>query len=274
MVSLNKITKCSKLFFLYSSADLKENLSLRILHSLIPTLLSSLSSEQEIQDWNYFLAHDLIPGAKEILNYGLKAISQEYKHSYNDTRRIDIQSAVSNGDYDSALYMAIQGFPVDFTMVPGISSLFGGQPWADFSQGLLNLKNQIQKTESSKSRQDVLALTAYLNAIDGLVHNTGSFMEKLVSQEGKGQSPYALLQLRNLTRLPVEQVIALLPFFFSHPYYKRFLQEYLRLHPASTQLIEQSFQNLYQSYPNPNPPTTPFIPKKPPPPPRPAQITT
>lgn len=243
---------------MYATADLKENLSLRIIHSLIPTLVGKLSSEEEVKNLQAFLAHDLIPGANEIFRYGIQAIYDEYNHSYNEQRKYEIQKAIQNKDYQKGLQLSIEGFPLDFTMVPGVGGLFGGEGWAQFAKGLLDLKNQLDTVQRTKSPREAMALTSYLNALDGLAHNTGSFMETLVQQEGAGQSAEELLKLRDITRLPTEQVVALMaqPQFRQ---YKPFFQEYFKLNPLVTPQVQPPQQE----------PGFRFEPKKPPSPPRP-----
>jgi hypothetical protein len=75
----------------------------------------------------------------------------------------------------------------------------------------LDLKNfgkitKIKIVETTHSPQDAMKLSAYLNVIDGLAHNTGSFTEKMLEQEGmlRWQIPQRadeINRIRDITRL-------------------------------------------------------------------------
>ena len=60
------LLKFANLYYLYANADLRTNMVLRILHSLIPQIIDN----DDPSKYQEFLAEQLIPGAKEVFQYG------------------------------------------------------------------------------------------------------------------------------------------------------------------------------------------------------------
>jgi hypothetical protein len=238
---INKVLRYAKIYYnIVKEADLKQNMAIRILHSLIPVLVGDLENPEKVQK---FLASDLIPGAKEIFEYGTKAVSNEYSLSKNLKSKEKIQHLISIGDYKSALSLAATGFLNDF------EGATGGQPWSTFANALITLSNQIEITEKTKNPDEALKLSTYLNTIDGLAHNTSDFIEKLVQQESGYLNPEKveeLRKMRDITRLPSEQVITLMRQYIKDPIYKNYIKEYVRLHPMQEGNYEQAIKNLQE----------------------------
>jgi hypothetical protein len=206
-------------------------MALRILHSLIPTLINDLQSEQQVKDTHSFLAFDLIPGAKEVFEYGAKAVAWEFEISSNEELKQKIKQAIYSGHYVDGLKLAVTGFLQKFRAATG------NQAWSKFAQALIELKSKIDRVEQTQSPADAMMLTAYLNAIDGMAHNTGTFMEKLVQQEG-GYMTHdkvdELARMRDITRLPTDEAIALMRDYLPNApkEYRDAYKEYTRLHPG------------------------------------------
>lgn len=220
-------------------ADLKSNMIIRILHSLIPPLVQ-LDNPLKIQEE---MVYKIIPGAKEVLNYGIKAVAAEYKtiHSINEEEVITLL----NSSFLEGLKKAAKGFRENNVIG------YGGEPWAKFSEGLINLNNKIEEAERTGSKNSAMELTSYLNVIDGMMHNTASFLEKLVQQEGGYMTldkQEDLTKLRDITRLPTEDVIALMePYAKRTPEAKEFLpffKEYRRFHPVKENEYEKALNLL------------------------------
>lgn len=224
-MNIDRLLKYATLYYLYSFADLRSNMVLRILHSLIPQIVH-LEDPQMIQE---HLATQLIPGAREVIAYGTQAVAAEYEtiHANNET---EVKAALAQPDPINGLRMAVDGFRTNAAIG------YGGEPWAKFAEALLNLKNQIDIVERTGSPAHAQQLTAYLNQIDGMMHNTGDFMEKMVQQEGgymTNDTQEDMRRLRDISRLPAEHVISLMePESKDADYYRQLFREHRRHHPV------------------------------------------
>jgi hypothetical protein len=233
---MNKYQKILKLASAYfKAANLKENMALRIFHALIPTLVQDIHSQQEIEDIQKFMAFDLIPGAKEILELGAKAVAYEFDISTNEQMKHEIQRAVEDGNYIHALRLAEDGFLSDFR------SSTGGKAWSNVSKHLLHLASLIKQVEASGSPSDAQKLSTYLDTIDQLAHNTGTLMEKLVQREMGTVTPEAqkryeeLLRLRDISKIEGSHPTALLmqQYLAGQPKeYQEWYRRYLAMHQA------------------------------------------
>lgn len=253
-MKISKILKFASIYsdILLKKSELQSAMALRILHSLIPTLIGDIKTEPSFYDFESaeeaqkYYATDLIIGAKEILKYGSQAIVSEFNLSKNEEQKSIISNFINSGNYKDGLKLAINGFLDDNSF----SSAIGGQPWSNFAKALLQLSNQIDKAESSGNVQDVMLLSSYLNAIDGMAHNTADFLEKLVQQE----SGYLTLdkveelrKLRDLTRLPENDILTLMESYSrNHPEYKKLYKEYRRRHPLKETDYQTAVTSLKQ----------------------------
>ena len=157
-------------------ADIKSNMALRILHSLIP---SFISNPEEARLLSLERSKDLIPGAKELLKYGRKIIQSELKYAAFDLN-------IKSDNYIEFFEKAKKAFMSNIWE----SSSFGGASWARIADLLLNIAKIVDNYESSKDINDLSELSYYLNALDGLMHNSGSVLEKMLLSE-RGFSGYA-----------------------------------------------------------------------------------
>lgn len=249
MDKFNKILKLATMYSLYTFADLRENMALRIFHALIPTLVQDIHTAQETKEIQQFMAFDLIPGAKEILKLGAKAVAYEFDCSSNEELKKEIQQAIANEDYTKGLTLAVSGF------LSGFKAATGNKAWSNISKHLLNLEKLIKIVEDSKSPTEAIRLATYLDIIDQLAHNTGSLMEKLVQQE-VGVHPDAqkryqeLLKLRDISKMEGSHPTALL--MQQHiggmpSEYRDWYKRYLAMH-GSGRPVDEQWQ--YQQYLN------------------------
>jgi hypothetical protein len=253
---MNKVFKFATLYSLYTTADLKTNMAIRILHSLIPTLVADTATLSEQEDLSGFLARDLIPGAKEVYKYGAAAIAREFDFCFNDHKRDTVQKAINTGDFENGIDMAIEWFNTDF----GSSGGVGGKKWVVFAQTLKKIGEQIGKVEKTGSKTEAMKLSSYLNVLDSLSHNSGSFMEKFVEEESFDKKDIEnqlknlkdLLRMRDITTLQdPEQIISLIQ---TNPDivgrlprdYQKMIKEYRRIHPAKEESAEQGRELLRQ----------------------------
>lgn len=253
---MNKLFKFATVYNLFTTADLKTNMAIRILHSLIPTLVSDTATLSEQEDLSGFLARDLIPGAKEVYKYGAAAIAREFDFCFNDAKRDAVQKTINAGDFEKGIDLAIEWFNTDF----GSSGGVGGKNWVIFAKTLKIINEQIKKVEKTGSKSEALKLSSYLNVLDSLSHNSGSFMEKFVEEESfdnkdienQIQNLKDLLKMRDITTLQdPEQVISLIQ---TNPDivgrlprdYQKMIREYRRFHPAKEESVDQGKELLRQ----------------------------
>ena len=252
---MNKLFKFANLYSLFTTADLKTNMAIRILHTLIPILVADTATLSEQQDLSGFLAQDLIPGAKEVYKYGAAAIAKEFDFCYNDIKRAAVQTAINKGNLEQGINWAIEWFDTDF----GDSGSIGGKNWVIFAQTLKKINEQIKIVERTGGKLEAMKLSSYLNVLDSLSHNSGSFMEKFVEEESNEKDEYKkmknlkdLLKMRDITTLQdPEQVISLIQ---SNPDivgrlpidYQKMIREYRRFHPANEEVTEKGRELLKQ----------------------------
>jgi len=192
------------------ASSVYSDMTFRVLHSLIPSLVGDFEDPEKFQKET---AHLLVPGAKNVLSLGAKAVSDEYYLSTNSELKAKVKNLIDAGSVREGLSLAKDGF-----LARGnFKESSGGKPWADFCEILLKIDDQISKFERTKSQSDAMKLSSLLNVMDGMMHNTGDFLEKLEIQEGGylGDSTFIdrtdkLLKLRDITELPTEHAINLL----------------------------------------------------------------
>jgi hypothetical protein len=251
MGKCNKILKLATVYSLYTFADLRENMALRIFHALIPTLVQDIHNSQEVANIQKFMAFDLIPGAKEIFELGTKAVAYEFDCSTNEPLKKEIQQAISNGEYTKGLKLAVTGFMSDFRTVTG------NKAWSSIAKHLLHLERLIKIVEQSGSPNDALRLSTHLDTIDQLAHNTGSLMEKLVQREMGSVNPDAqqryqeLLRLRDISKMEGNHPTALL------------MQQYLSSMPKEYRDWYKRYLAMHKVHPEYNMPDEPANPSSP-----------
>ncbi len=264
------LLKYANLYYLYANADLRTNMVLRILHSLIPQIVHN----DDPAKYQEYLAEQLIPGAKEVLQYGIQAIASEYRVIKLDDEANVLTALIS--DPINGLKMAATGF-----RSKRISG-YGGEPWARFAEALIVLKEKTDRAEKTRNPKDAQALTVNLNQIDGMMHNTGDFLEKMVQQEGGYMTvdkQEELRRLRNITRLPAEHSIPLMESearkLREADFYEELFKQHRGLHPVQEgdyEKAKQSLEDFSKERLTEMPSEYKFTPKAPPPPPPPKKV--
>lgn len=177
---LFKIT--NQFYLLTKQADLINNMAKRIMFSLLPTLITQnretvMSVTNGIVD--YKALESLVPGAKELLHYGLLAIKDELGQEL---------SYLTIDPIDNFLNQAVAIFGAeDFWQ-----DRFGGKAWQTISKTFLDLHHLLVKIEEAKKQmkdhsyyQLLMQMVAEMNIIDGLAHNTDSLMTKIINIDSK-----------------------------------------------------------------------------------------
>jgi hypothetical protein len=232
----NQILKMATVYSMFAIADLRENMALRILHALIPTLVQDIHNAQEVENIQKFMAFDLIPGAKEIFELGAKAIAYEFDNSANEQLKQEVQQAIENKEYTKGLELSVPGF------LSGFRVTTGNEAWSNIAKHLLHLDLLIKRVEKSESPKDALRLSTYLDTIDQLAHNAGSLMEKLVQREMNTITPESqeryqeLLRLRDISKMEGDYPTSLLmqQYLKGKPKeYREWYKHYLAMHNAA-----------------------------------------
>lgn len=161
---------------LRKEATLLDNMAARILWSTIP-------AEQQLNNINALKS--LTYGAKELIRLGAKATMEELSHTDKDSyTKAFIE--IENKNYEAALKISLESFKT----VNQAGKMYGGRAWVNIAQNLLLLLGALNKAEQYKNAADYNNYVAelnnvvvYMNVIDGLAHNTGSIMDKMLNIE-------------------------------------------------------------------------------------------
>lgn len=196
-----KVAKIIKLAEVYNAliikkANLLTNMAARILWSTIP-------AEQQI---NHTVAlKSLVPGAKELLKYASLAIIDEltyiekipesaleqYNSYFPESAPITgmhkiLSNKIKNNEYEEPLKLSYMLFE-DESAWPIYT---GGKNWANITKNVLNLHYSIANAEKNRDEgkwdqyiNSLQEMTVYMNVLDGIVHNTGSLLEKMIYKE-------------------------------------------------------------------------------------------
>ena len=182
-------------------AGLLENMAARILYSTQDPMRQYLSGDNTVE------LEALIPGAKELAIYGAMAVVDEMKHYEkwfgDDERFAEAHAAPEGKEFLSLRPKNLKDFSPEkiirlldeartaFADADGWDVDFGGSSWANIAAVLSNLTRAIQKVDALKTNnrhspeyiQALKEMVAYMNAVDGLVHNTGSLFDKMIRLE-------------------------------------------------------------------------------------------
>ncbi len=175
-------------------ADLKANMAKRIMFSLLSHLVPQ-GQEAQIHATkgmvDYKALKQMIPGAKELIEYGTAACIDEAENTPDDEALEQILTLHSE-DPRASLPILISLFN-DPELWP---EMYGGKPWAKICETILNIQTHLDKAEYAKSNRDydqeiqeLMTMTSYVNVLDGLAHNTGSIMDKMLRHEEDRRYP-------------------------------------------------------------------------------------
>lgn len=178
-------------------ADLKSNMAKRIMFSLLPHLApqTQVHATKGMVDFNAL--KQMIPGAKELLRYGTLACLDELIFSFSG-QDITVKWAkkqkhnIDQLDYSKTLKIIIDLFKRG-TWLPDA----GGPTWIRIAETLAAIQNSLETYQEAKKGYDyqaqadaLMEMTSYMNVLDGLAHNTGKIMERLISYEGSNDPEY------------------------------------------------------------------------------------
>jgi hypothetical protein len=180
-------------------ADLRGNMALRIMHGLTPSIMEDKPSAYSEASR---LAYTLISGAREIVYFGTRAVVRELRYCESN-QILEQLSRIAPKDIDKILEFAVSAFANKKYW----SDLFGGQGWSDFAKLLLTISQSLKQyslAENYETKNKIAnEISAYLNVADGMMHNTGSFIDKMIQDETRQHnvSPNYTKQLEEATTL-------------------------------------------------------------------------
>lgn len=178
-------------------AELKSNMAKRIMFSLLPHLApqSQVYTTQGMVDFNAL--KQMIPGAKELLKYGTLACLDELIFSFSG-HDVTVKWAkkqknnIDQLDYPKTLKVIIDLFRRG-TWVPSA----GGPTWLKIAETLLAIQTSLDTYQDAKKNAGyqaqataLMEMTSYMNVLDGLVHNTGKIMERMINYERPSDPEY------------------------------------------------------------------------------------
>src|SRR5271157_393578 len=168
---LEKLFKLSSYF--YKAAKIKEDMSLRIMHSLIPLFQSDPTLAREKAA---LLAPEIIRGANHLINYGKEIAIDEMKYAKSGRDNFFKMKAMETKE---ALLFGSKNFANDNLWMTS----YGGKKWSDFCDRLLELYNLVEQFKQTDSQNILNKIIILMNVIDQMKHNTGSFYRNIYDLE-------------------------------------------------------------------------------------------
>lgn len=169
-------------------ATISSDLAVRMMHSLVP--LATEDPEDAKNAQVQLTIKHLLAVAERYMQRAAKIVVEELLFSSNQEAYKKATIAFKNNMYLSVAKIGKNEFERD-----NFESFFGGPRWLQFSEGLIKLGTAIKKFryDLSKNNTDEIIkgsglISAYMNYLDGLTHNTGSFLDKMLRNEAKEQS--------------------------------------------------------------------------------------
>lgn len=217
------LKKCSH-YLMVCEATIRSDMAKRIMHSILPSIgdindpswASRISSTKGVIDYNSLAA--AAEGRHDIIKYGTLACVEEVRHynnrkynTPNDIYTLSLKYA-KEGNFKDAIDICINSFDDKENW----ANAYGGEAWLKIAKtikNLIDLNDKLKSLDKYKSNEkfqwqgksDPYAVDAkinilndiiiQLNIFDGLAHNTGSIIPKLIREESneinnKAQTPY------------------------------------------------------------------------------------
>lgn len=178
----------------YKAADIKGNMAKRIMFSLLSHLAPQTQVHSTKGMVDFTALKQMIPAAKELIQFGIQACYQEVNYQLPEIMLKKLKQSMEAGDNQSTLKMLIQILKNDPNKERGG---IGGDPWVKVAEILLETQSKLDQYQDAKKNNDyqaqvesLMEMTSYLNVLDGLVHNSGLLMDRLISNERPGDTKY------------------------------------------------------------------------------------
>lgn len=193
-MNANKIIQLAYLFEqLVKNASVRGNMAKRIMLSLLSHLVPENERQTRIFQTSGAIdikaLRQIISGAKEILEYGIEACMEEISN-HNDKTSVERIKNIYLSKNDKYTLKVLKIF---FSRNDW-EELYGGENWKNIVNALMDIKNSLDDAIVARKNYDLdeevkklMNLVAYLNVLDGLLHNTGSIMDKILRIEKSKQ---------------------------------------------------------------------------------------
>lgn len=200
------LRRCSSF---YKKANLEEDMAKRIMLSIIPSVMTPTERQSTMIDpayWglDYRALKSAANGVKDLVKYGTLACAEELGFYLNARVNVSYQvkRLAGQGEYIAALNLAEK----TFLDLPHWNEGYGREPWAKIANVLKQLEEKRQfldmvREESKSSKKDphtnyetleietMKEIIVLMNVFDGLAHNSGNILPKLMWEEVKELSP-------------------------------------------------------------------------------------
>lgn len=197
-MKLNKILKMASAYKILCEASIRSDMAQRIMHSILPSVVPLTQVEMTEGAIDYNSLNYAIEGRKKIIEYGLIACKNEMKHCL-DTDIADFFKSINKENILSDKINFIQKCIESFSNDSLWEDAYGGYAWEKIAKSLkriIELDTQLDqkrveinnpnynKETARKEELNIMRQTLMeLNIFDGLVHNTGGIMGKIVDIE-------------------------------------------------------------------------------------------
>ena len=192
MKSISKLCWQASHYHMLCQADLRTDMAKRIMYSILPSVApqSQVHMTGGVVDMSALKM--AIEGRKDIIKYGTQACLDELQHGSGivETYNEQAVSAFSAKRYAEVLDLCMRGF-TEKGWVPG----YGGEAWYNIAKTIKQIdtldKNlQMVRAYHDPSRlnheiQIMQQLVIAMNVFDGLTHNTGGVINKLINLEAE-----------------------------------------------------------------------------------------
>jgi hypothetical protein len=197
MKKTEDILKQSSLFMMKCEASVRSDMAKRIMHSILPSVAdpAQVTTTKGVVDYKSLAA--AAEGRHDIIKQGTFACIEElssYKHRDYDNDDVYFKALnfAKSGDYWSAIIICINAFADNTGWMKG----WGGEAWKKIAQTIskiIQLDAHLNKLRKNRTHPDFVDneidtlndIVIYLNVFDGLAHNNGSIMGKLIAEEKK-----------------------------------------------------------------------------------------
>jgi hypothetical protein len=189
--------------YFFKQANLLTNMAARVMYSTLP---------YNEQMNNIVALQSLLPGAKELFNYGMKALMDEIQFAGDANAAEKVVWDYSNGKILESLTKAFK----IFSNKNNWEDAYGGVAWANITKNLLELHKCIKNVENAKKKGDwdtyekqLREMVVYMNVMDGITHNSGTLLDKMIDFEldEKLQNKSNFLIEKNIYTKEMEKIL-------------------------------------------------------------------
>jgi hypothetical protein len=192
MKKLNALLNKCFSYSLTCEASVRSDMAKRIMHSILPAIAdpAQVATTKGVVDYKSLAA--AAEGRHTIIKFGTMACVQEVSHykDYSKDYYPRAMALIKQGNYEEAIDICI----IAFSNYTNWDKAFGGKAWEKIArtiEKLITLDYDLKEIRKDKSNPEYVDkeieilndIIIQLNIFDGLAHNTGSIMGKVVKEE-------------------------------------------------------------------------------------------